>query len=86
MATRIDPELLEILCCPETHQALHEATDDQITQINHRIAAGCVKNRAGQAVTEAIEGALIRKDGTFLYPVRNKIPVLLIDEALPLEA
>jgi uncharacterized protein YbaR (Trm112 family) len=37
-------------------------------------------------VTEQIEGGLLRADGKVLYPVRSHIPVMLIDEAIPLPA
>ena len=30
------------------------------------------------------EAAIIREDGTFAYPIREEIPVMLIDEAIPL--
>ena len=34
---------------------------------------------------EQIEAGLVREDGRILYPVRDDIPVMLIDEAIPLE-
>jgi uncharacterized protein YbaR (Trm112 family) len=52
--------------------------------LNARIAAGHVKTRGGQAVTDPVSEGLVRQDGRFLYPVRDDIPVMLIDEALPL--
>jgi uncharacterized protein YbaR (Trm112 family) len=85
MAKPIDPELLKILCCPETHQPLTEAPGDLVARINTRIAAGTLKNRAAQPVTEPVAGGLLRQDGKVLYPIRNDIPVLLIDEGLPLD-
>ena len=48
------------------------------------MAGKTLRNRTGQPVTENIEGGLVREDGKFLYPVRNSIPVMLIDEAIPL--
>ena len=80
----IPSELLSILCCPETHQSLRLAEPAEVGQVNQRIAAGLVKNRAGQVVAEKIEAGLIRADGQFLYPVRQNIPILLVDEALPM--
>jgi uncharacterized protein YbaR (Trm112 family) len=80
----IDPELLKILCCPETHQPLRPADADLIRSLNERIQGGQLRNRAGQPVKEKIDGGLVRRDGTFLYPIRQNIPVMLIDEAIPL--
>jgi uncharacterized protein YbaR (Trm112 family) len=81
----MDAELLKILCCPETHQALAVADPTLIGQLNRRVTAGELRNRAGQPVKEPFEGGLVRADGRFLYPIRQQIPVMLIDEAIPLE-
>ena len=80
----IDPKLLQILCCPETHQALREAEAGLLAQLNEKIGAGALKNRAGQPVKEVLQGGLVRADGKFVYPVRQGIPVMLVDEAIPL--
>jgi uncharacterized protein len=80
----IDAELLAILCCPETKQDLIEGTADQVTALNTAIAADSVKNRIGQAVSEPVDGLLIRADQQFAYIVRDEIPVMLKDEAIPL--
>ena len=80
----IDTGLLKILCCPETHQELHLAEALRIDQLNGQVSAGVLKNRAGQAVQEKIEGGLIRADGKYLYPIRSNIPVMLVDEGIPL--
>ena len=80
----IDAELLKLLCCPETHQPLTEAPRDLADTLNREIAAGRIQNRAGQKLTEAIDGGLIREDREYLYPIRGSIPVMLVDEALPL--
>lgn len=80
----IDAELLKLLCCPETHQPLTEAPRDLVDTLNREIAAGRIQNRAGQKLTEAIDGGLVREDRKYLYPIRGTIPVMLVDEALPL--
>lgn len=80
----IDAGLLEILACPETHQALRVATAEELTQLNAAIAAGSQKNVAGEAVSDSVVAGLVREDGAILYPIRDAIPVLLIDEGLPL--
>jgi uncharacterized protein YbaR (Trm112 family) len=53
---QLDPQLLEILACPQCHATLRvdDATDELV----------CTSDTCGLA-----------------YPVRDEIPVLLIDEA-----
>jgi uncharacterized protein len=80
----IDSDLLKILCCPETYQELRLAGAAEIEKLNAQIAAGALKNRAGQPMQEKIDGGLIRADGKFLYPIRRNIPVMLVDEGIPL--
>jgi uncharacterized protein YbaR (Trm112 family) len=81
----IDPDLLKILCCPETRQELRLAEPALVESLNRRIAEGTLRNRAGRAVTEKLDGGLLRADGKCLYPVRQDIPVMLVDEAIPLD-
>ena len=76
-------DLLEILCCPETHQPLQAADANLIADLNAKIKSGQLKNRAGKPISDAIDSAFIRQDRKFVYPIRNNIPVLLIDEAIP---
>lgn len=80
----ISRELLELLCCPETHQPVREAEPALIARLNAQIAAGTLKNRAGQTVGERLEGGLVRADGKVLYPIRDGIPVMLVEEGIPL--
>lgn len=80
----VHPELLEILCCPETHQKVVLAEPALVQHVNDRISAGQVQNRAGKKVEQKIEEGLLREDNKILYPVRNSIPVMLIDEGIPL--
>lgn len=80
----IHPELMKILVCPENKTPLHEADANLIDKINATIASGTLLNRAGKQITEPIEGGLIREDGAYLYIIREDIPIMLIDEAIPL--
>jgi len=78
----IDKDLLKILACPETHQALSEAPESLLAQLNERIAGGGVTNVGGEVVTEVLAAGLVREDGAIVYPVRDEIPVLLIGEGI----
>ena len=82
----ISPELLKILRCPESHQKLRIAEPELLKQLNERIAARKLQNRAGKTVEQPLEAALVREDGAMLYPIRGKLPIMLIDEALSLAA
>ncbi len=80
----MDEKLLEIMCCPETHQPLAKAGAELIDDLNHRIQAGTLIDRVDEKVTEPIDGGLIREDGKILFPIRQDIPVMLIDQGIPL--
>jgi len=84
--TVIDAEMPTLLRCPETQQRLVPADAQLLARLNERIVSGQLRDRAGQAVTEKIEGGLVRSDSLFLYPVRRNIAVMLVDKAIPLAA
>lgn len=84
--TVIDAEMPTLLRCPETQQRLVPADAQLLARLNERIVSGQLRDRAGQAVTEPIEGGLVRSDSLFLYPVRRNIAVMLVDKAIPLAA
>ena len=81
----LDKELLAILCCPETKQGVVLADDGLVRKVNEAIERWLLKNNAQKPVTEKLDGGLIRSDNKILYPVREDIPVMLIDEGIPLE-
>ncbi len=80
----VDAELLKILVCPEDKTPVTPADEALVARINEAIGSGALKNRGGETVEEAIEGGLVREDGAYCYPIRDGIPVMLIDEAIPL--
>lgn len=80
----IDPKLLEILVCPETHQPVKLADAELLKSLNERIKAGGVKNHQGEPVGKPIEEGLVREDGKCLYPVEDGLPNMLIDERVDL--
>lgn len=82
----IHPELLDILVCPETKQALQPADAETVDRVNRAVAEGKLRNQGGSRVKNRIEEGLVREDGNVLYPVLDDIPVMLLDEAIRLDA
>jgi len=82
----VDKELLDILCCPETKQDLVLADQKVIDRINKQIQQGTIKNRGGETVKDPIDSGLIREDKKYIYPIREDIPIMLIDEAIPFDS
>ena len=79
----IDRELLEILVCPETGEPLEEAGREIVERLNGLVEQGTLVDRSGERVSEKIEGGLVCRGGKYLYPVRENIPVLLIENSIP---
>jgi len=84
----LDPEFLELLVCPSTRRPLRLATPAELAALNARIRAGGVVDRGGEAVAEPLEGpqdgGLVPDGEAVLYPVREDIPKLLVEAAIPL--
>ncbi len=79
----VDQELLAILVCPENKTPVRPIDDAMLEKINGAIGNGTLKNRAGEAVSEAADGGLLREDGAYVYLIRDDIPIMLVDEAIP---
>lgn len=67
MISGLDPDLLEILCCPITRQPLHLASPEELA-------------RANSGLEDPLEEGLVREDGKLLYPIRAGIPLLIPEE------
>ena len=77
--------MLEILCCPVTRTSLEFLPERELALLNERIAAGRIKNRDEAVVAELMAEALVTRTGKLVYPIRDGVPVLLEDQAMPLQ-
>ncbi len=82
----VHPELLDILVCPETHLPVRLADAELLEKVNAAVSEGTLRTGAGDVVRKPLEAGLVREDGRRLYPVRDDIPVMLLDEAISLES
>ncbi len=78
----ISSDLVAILCCPETKQGVSLLPNDTLQELNQKISQGEVQNKGGTQVTESLDGGLVRKDGLVVYPIRDQIPIMLIEEGI----
>ena len=82
---KIAEDLLSILCCPETKQDIRLLEPTLVEQLNQRIEKGELKTKGGQTVKEKIDGGLLRNDEAVVYPIRDQIPIMLIEEGILVE-
>jgi len=80
----VDPELVEILVCPETRRPVRIARADELARVNAAVRDGTLRNRAGTRVERELSEALVRDDGRVLFPVDDGIPSMLIEESIPI--
>ncbi|MGY6631077.1 MAG: Trm112 family protein [Wenzhouxiangella sp.] len=78
----VSPPLLDILCCPVSHEPLLPLGGQRLSRLNQEIAAGKVEDVAHQTLTSPLKTALITRDGKLIYPVESGIPVLLAERAI----
>jgi uncharacterized protein YbaR (Trm112 family) len=78
-------DLLAMLVCPEDQSALALADGNLVARLNKAIAQNQLKNRAGHPIQTPLSGGLLRADKQFLYPIVDDIPMMLIDEAIPMD-
>jgi len=81
----IDQQLLDILCCPETKVDVQPLSAEDLNKLNEAIKKGSVKNKAGKTVNAVLAEGLITVDRKTVYRIDQDIPVMLIDEGIPLD-
>ncbi len=81
----IRQELLDLLRCPQTKRRLQLADESLVARINQGIAAGTIKNRVDETLGTLLSGGLLPEGGNLLYQIVDDLPIMLVDEAVPLE-
>ena len=79
----IDPELLNLLRCPQTTQPVRPVTDAELEMVNAKIAAGTCRDASGELVRESLTAGLVSECETWLYPIRDSIPAMIAEESIP---
>ncbi|MEO6077003.1 MAG: Trm112 family protein [Dokdonella sp.] len=75
----MDKRLLDILCCPSTHQPLRFLTRGELELLNKAVSGRDLIHADGSACLERVSAALMTRDCSRIYRIEDDIPVMLAD-------
>ncbi len=78
----IDESTLKLLQCPNDGSALSLGGEELVARLNAAVDEGRLRNLGGDAVEQPLDGVLVRESGDLVYPIIDRVPVLLADEAI----
>ncbi len=82
----VDRHLLQVLCCPITHQPVRPLRRDELRALNDRLSAGELHYQDDSPVTGPIRDGLITENGERIYLVEDDIPVMLEERCISARA
>ncbi len=80
----MNDKLIDLLVCPENHSRLAFADAQLLARINAAIAGRRLTNRVGRTLEQPLAAALVRADQALAYPLIDDIPLMVVDESIPL--
>lgn len=80
----ITPDILPILRCPAGGGPLTLADAELVERLNAQIAAGTARDQLDTRVEAPIDGGLVPANADRLYPIRENIPTLIVENAIRL--
>lgn len=80
----LNPDILPMLRCPATGEALVFADAQMLERVNAAITAGDARDQLDQRVSESVDGGLVNATEDRLYPIRESIPTLISEDAIRL--
>ena len=80
----ISPDLLEILCSPRTKTPVQMLSAEQLATLNSRIESGEALYHDGSVIEKPLEEGLVTEDGEVAYRIEDGIPIMLVEQGIPL--
>jgi uncharacterized protein YbaR (Trm112 family) len=75
------PELVDLLRCPVSKAPVRLATLEELREINRLALEGKLVTRGGTRIREAFGECLVCDETKACYPIRDGLPVMLVDES-----
>ena len=82
MSDSIAPELLQRLRCPICRESLVEIDAKTTAAVNESITRGTALDHVGDRVELPIDSGLLSQTAGRVYPIRDGIPSLIVEESL----
>ncbi len=86
LPTDVGAVLMAVIRCPQTGERLITAGPDVLARLEQLRQTKRLTNVSGRSVEEVILLGLTSENGTWFYPVRAGMPILVAEEAIHVKA